>query len=438
MNKIEVILGIIILVSAFGTSFIPNLPMSVSTVTITFKPVDLPSGASWYVTVNGVSQTSTGNQIVFTEPAGATLSYTYGDSAGYSGSGLLNTGTSGGLFYVTFPSSSSGSTSSVTPEISSFTASATSVQVGESVTLTAQATSDVGPTPYYIYIIDETTGHTVASEGSGTSATATVSESSPTSQTYIAIISAYPGLSGAISQSSPVTVAWVGSSSSGSGSGGTATTTWTVTLSASGNTLTATSSPSPSPYYLVIWDETTNTILSYNSGTSLTATGTSGHTYIAYVGDTNSPTGAEAESSPVSIATSTTTQPTVSWSVNHIALTTNFIDLNTKSITFTATASGTISGAYVEISGANGYSSTIPLTNTQGVWAGSWTAPDYGSYNVAGYFTASGYSNQVLSASVTLNIVAPSGQATQQSLLPLALLIIGTILTVDGLRRTVD
>ncbi|MGC9145923.1 MAG: hypothetical protein ACP5GS_07435 [Nitrososphaeria archaeon] len=447
MNTIEVIIGILLILGSFGAS---ALPLSTTTVTITFKPVNLPSGASWYVTVNGVTQSSTGDEIIFTEPANAVLTYSYGDSAGYSSpASVLNTGTAGGLFYVTFPSSSSGGSSSGgssggTPTITSFTATATTVQVGQSVTLTAQASTNVGSTPYFIFILDLTTGHAVASAASGTSASATVSESTPTSQTYIAIISAYPGMSGAVSQSNQITVTWVGSSSSGSGSGnGGTSTTWTVTLATSGDTLTATANPSPSPYELVIWDETSNSIVSYTSGTTLTETGITNHTYIAYIGSTSSPTGAVAESSPVTLLTPepATQTPTLSWDVNGMAVTTNTIDLNTKSVTFSAISSGSIESAYVDITGQNGYSTTVSLHNVQGnFWSGSWTAPGYGSYTVQGYYTYSGGSSPVMSSQVILSIQQPvTGLGlTSLSWLQIALIIFGTIIMIDGLRRTTD
>ncbi len=60
----------------------------------------------------------------------------------------------------------------------SLAASTTDPYVGTSVTLTATANTDVGPTPYYITIYDETTGAGLAVCGSGISCSATVSESS--------------------------------------------------------------------------------------------------------------------------------------------------------------------------------------------------------------------------------------------------------------------
>ncbi len=70
----------------------------------------------------------------------------------------------------------------------SLAASSTDPYVGTAVTLTATANADVGPTPYYITIYDETTGAELAVCGSGTTCSATVSESSTGSQRFEAFI----------------------------------------------------------------------------------------------------------------------------------------------------------------------------------------------------------------------------------------------------------
>jgi hypothetical protein len=70
----------------------------------------------------------------------------------------------------------------------SLAASSTDPYVGTAVTLTATANTDVGPTPYYITIYDETTGAELAVCGSGITCSATVSESSTGSQQFEAFI----------------------------------------------------------------------------------------------------------------------------------------------------------------------------------------------------------------------------------------------------------
>jgi hypothetical protein len=70
----------------------------------------------------------------------------------------------------------------------SLAASSTDPYVGTSVTLTATANTDVGPTPYYISIYDETTGAELARCGSGIACSATVSESTTGSHEFEAFI----------------------------------------------------------------------------------------------------------------------------------------------------------------------------------------------------------------------------------------------------------
>jgi hypothetical protein len=70
----------------------------------------------------------------------------------------------------------------------SLAASSTDAYVGTAVTLTATANTDVGPTPYYITIYDETTGAELAVCGSGITCSATVGESSTGSQRFEAFI----------------------------------------------------------------------------------------------------------------------------------------------------------------------------------------------------------------------------------------------------------
>ncbi len=64
---------------------------------------------------------------------------------------------------------------------------------GYSITLSAYANLDVGPTPYYIEIYDLSTGGLLAVCGSGNSCSTSISESSPTTHSFIAYIGSYSG-----------------------------------------------------------------------------------------------------------------------------------------------------------------------------------------------------------------------------------------------------
>jgi len=63
----------------------PKLVYSQVTYSVTFTESGLPSGTTWSVKLNGVTKSSTGPSIVFTEPNG-TFSYTVGHVAGYTAS----------------------------------------------------------------------------------------------------------------------------------------------------------------------------------------------------------------------------------------------------------------------------------------------------------------------------------------------------------------
>jgi hypothetical protein len=59
---------------------------------------------------------------------------------------------------------------------------------GGSVTITATTNANVGPTPYYITIYSETTGAELAICGTGTTCSATVTQSSPGTQDFEAFV----------------------------------------------------------------------------------------------------------------------------------------------------------------------------------------------------------------------------------------------------------
>jgi hypothetical protein len=127
------------------------------------------------------------------------------------------------------------------------------IGLGANTTLSVSTNMDVGPTPYYIEIFDATTSTRVGVCGSGTSCSATVSQSQATTHTYVAYVSGYsaampPANTVATSQKSFVT--WT-------------STTYLVSLPtatgciASGSaTIVATSNVDvgPTPYYIQIFD----------------------------------------------------------------------------------------------------------------------------------------------------------------------------------------
>lgn len=86
-------------------------------------------------------------------------------------------------------------------------ASTSKPAVGGSVTLTATANQDVKPTPYFMSIIDTTTGGVVASTGSGRVFSATVSQAAAATKRYVAQIDVH-GHSPVQSVSSPQVVTW--------------------------------------------------------------------------------------------------------------------------------------------------------------------------------------------------------------------------------------
>lgn len=118
-------------------------------------------------------------------------------------------------------------------------------------TLTAMASQDVGPTPYYIFIINANTGASVGSCGGGTTCAVTLTYPTPTYDYFYAIIASNSSGLSEQASSSEIPVYWQGIQ---------------LTLSASLNTLpvgnsstlTATSNTdiSSSPFYIEIWDTT--------------------------------------------------------------------------------------------------------------------------------------------------------------------------------------
>jgi len=97
--------------------------------------------------------------------------------------------------------------------LTSFTASASSAPVNTNVTLTANTSADVGPTPYYILIVDET-GTILTSCSSGASCSTTVTSAVAATHQYTAYLSGSSTSNSANARSSTVSVSWTSSSAS--------------------------------------------------------------------------------------------------------------------------------------------------------------------------------------------------------------------------------
>lgn len=182
----------------------------------------------------------------------------------------------------------------------SLTASPTTVPVGSATTLTATASTDVGPTPFYIEIFDATTGAFITVCGFGSSCSTGVTQNTATTDDYVAYVAGFgealppPEIQ---STSSNTYVTW--------NSGG-----WQVSLTGpdetfSAGTYTATTNMNvgPTPFFIEIFSETTGALLqTCGAGTSCSVSYTpsrNGETLVAFVSGFSSsvpPASAQASS----------------------------------------------------------------------------------------------------------------------------------------------
>ncbi len=95
--------------------------------------------------------------------------------------------------------------------LTGLTASASSVPVNTNVTLTASASTDVGPTPYYILIVDEA-GNIVTSCSSGATCSTTVTSAVAATHQYTAYLSGSASSNSAAARSNTVSVSWTSGS----------------------------------------------------------------------------------------------------------------------------------------------------------------------------------------------------------------------------------
>lgn len=157
----------------------------------------------------------------------------------------------------------------------------------QTATLTATASQDVGPTPYFLSIYDETSHTYVANCASGTTCTAGVTQSMPTTHYYEAFVAGPPPATGLPSNiqaiSGTVGILWHGVNV------GLTVSNSTLPLNVS-TTLTATTSSDvgPSPFWTEIFDVTAGTRLQVcGTGTTCSITTSQAvattHKFVAYV-----------------------------------------------------------------------------------------------------------------------------------------------------------
>jgi hypothetical protein len=219
-------------------------------------------------------------------------------------------------------------------------------------TLTATASTNVGPTPYYLRIYDLTAGTYIVTCATGTTCTTPVTQPAPTTHLYEAVISyssaSYPP-AGQQAASGETGVSWQGTDLTLAASPA------TVAVGAT-STLTATTSQNigPSPFWTEIFDTTTGTMIAAcGYGTTCTATITqpaaTTHAYIAYLSanSTAYPPASIQETSTLSFIT----WSNLGWQVSLSAPASTY-----GSETVTATASGNVlpTPYYIEIFNQNG------------------------------------------------------------------------------------
>jgi hypothetical protein len=147
-----------------------------------------------------------------TEPGGASVTYNGGETNLYGGNGALTLnvpgGTSGGSSGGGTPSgySGGGSSGSGLAWSVSLAPSATQAQAGQPVALTATTNQQLGPTPYWL-LIENDTGSILASCGGGTTCSTTQTETSAATQTFRAYVANANG-SDVQATSTPATVQW--------------------------------------------------------------------------------------------------------------------------------------------------------------------------------------------------------------------------------------
>jgi hypothetical protein len=241
-------------------------------------------------------------------------------------------------------------------------ASSTSLAVGGTVTLTATANQDVGPTPYGLSIVNSTTGVVLTHVGSGTTTSVTVTETSPISQSFVGRIDSASG-SPIVATSSPVTVTWAASQSlAPTFSADAATSSGTVGSSYS-YTFAATGSPAPT------FSKASGTIppgLTLTSSTgALSGVPTTAGTYTFVVGASNSAGTAAGKTQTIVVAPSASPPLTITRAAN-FPVTNESTELSSLSVDPQKV------GDLIVIS-AQLHSTSISVTSVSGGGSSGWT-----------------------------------------------------------------
>ena len=219
-------------------------------------------------------------------------------------------------------------------------------------TLTATANFNVGPTPYYLRIYDETAHVYVVTCGTGTTCSAPVTQPTPTTHQYVAVVSdpsaSFPP--GSVQASSAVVgVVWKGVNLSLSAASATLPVGYATTLTA-----TTSADIGPSPFWTEIYDATTGTRLAAcGYGTSCSATvsqfAATTHEYIAYLSNLTAayaPTGIQAISRVGFV-----TWSNLGW---RVSLTAPAFTFGTETVTATTNGNVGPTPYYIEIFNENG------------------------------------------------------------------------------------
>jgi len=174
--------------------------------------------------------------------------------------------------------------------LTGMTASASSVPLNTSVNLTAAANHDVGPTVWYIDIVDEA-NHIIKSCASGSSCAASVSSSVAATHQYTAWLStSSSSIAGGGPGSSSVSVSWTSGASTSTPTSTALPRTSTPTATTVPATATRTSTPTSTP----VQATSTQTATRPTATTTSTATDTRTATASPTAQATNTPTGSGA------------------------------------------------------------------------------------------------------------------------------------------------
>ena len=236
--------------------------------------------------------------------------------------------------------------------------------------LTATANQDVGITPYYISIYDQTAASYVAICATGSVCSASVIQSQPTTHVYIAYVASFPPNTGVPSgiqaTSGTVGVLWHGVLVSLTSSAS------TLPLGGSASLMATTSADvGPSPFWIEIFDASTGTRLAVcGSGTTCPATASqtiaTTHKFVAFVSDNATnfpPTNTIATSNPVYIT----------WTAGNFRITLSGSAIyGTESLTATSNQNVGPTPYYIEIFNLDtgtllkvcGSGTTCPVTTT--------------------------------------------------------------------------